>query len=516
MPFVAYVPNRNSDSVSVINVTTNTLIATVDLPAGSLPVGSVVNNRTATTRAYITNAGNNTVSVIDAFLNEVIATIPVGSLPQGIAINSAGTRVYVANGGSNTISVIDTATNTVIATYAGGDLAFPVGVVTNIAGDRLYVTNSLGNTVSVLDITLPMPVFVASIAVGSNPIGIDIAPFPQAGTFFVYVANSQSNNVSVINATTNTVVATTALAPGSNPFGVLARFEVASLSSLTVYITNAGNNTISRLEPNGVVFPLVGSFPVSGAPAGISDRDFGAASAAVYALSSTDLFGIAANVETSTLPIGDNPISLGKFTGFVPAIAATTSDLAVTKTVNDPTASVGSNVIFTITAENLGPDPAVGVTVSDMLPSGFTYVSHSATVGIYDPITGTWAIGDAAVGPIGVLTITATVNATGNYNNVATISMLPPQTDPNPNNNTSSVTVTPPSPVPAKKKHGFVGGYVPQLPGICLRAIDYPQGRPGPFYYNGKLYSFVGNFNGLWCYSPYESSLPPKGWILPF
>ena len=43
----------------------------------------------AQTRAYVTNLGSNTVSVIDTATNTVVATIPVGLTPVGIAITPA-------------------------------------------------------------------------------------------------------------------------------------------------------------------------------------------------------------------------------------------------------------------------------------------------------------------------------------------------------------------------------------------------------------------------------------------
>ena len=72
--------------------------------------------------AYITNTGSNSVSVIDTATNTVVATVAVGFAPLGVAVNPAGTRVYVANNGTNSVSVIDTATNTVVTTVTVGEI----------------------------------------------------------------------------------------------------------------------------------------------------------------------------------------------------------------------------------------------------------------------------------------------------------------------------------------------------------------------------------------------------------
>src|SRR5258708_6150730 len=74
--------------------------------------------------AYVPNIGSNTLTVFDLATNAVVATIPVGLYPVGVAISPDLTRVYVVNQGGygwpGTISVISTATNTVIATIAVG------------------------------------------------------------------------------------------------------------------------------------------------------------------------------------------------------------------------------------------------------------------------------------------------------------------------------------------------------------------------------------------------------------
>ena len=125
------------------------------------------------------------------------------------------------------------------------------------------------------------------------------------------------------------------------------------------------------------------------------------------------------------------------------SISTIESDLRVTKTVNNSTPNEGSNVVFTVTASNLGASNNTNVTVNDLLPSGYTYVSHSASTGTYVPGTGVWTIGNLNDQANATLTITAIVNATGNYNNTATISTTSGIADPNTTNNTASVSTTP-------------------------------------------------------------------------
>ena len=50
--------------------------------------------------SYVANGGSNTVSVIDTATKTVVATVGVGSVPDGIAVTPDGTHVYVANSSS--------------------------------------------------------------------------------------------------------------------------------------------------------------------------------------------------------------------------------------------------------------------------------------------------------------------------------------------------------------------------------------------------------------------------------
>ncbi len=108
--------------------------------------------------------------------------------------------------------------------------------------------------------------------------------------------------------------------------------------------------------------------------------------------------------------------------------------------VCDVTPLIGDEIVFTLTVVNNGPSNATGVEVVDQLPSGYTYVSDNSE-GAYNPASGLWIIGNMANGASVELQITATVNASGNYMNIAVVDG--DQDDPDISNNTDSAETYP-------------------------------------------------------------------------
>lgn len=161
-----YITNSGSTTVSVINPSTNTVVATVTV--GPNPVHAAVTPNGAT--ANITNAGANTVSVINTSINSVVATVTVGLRPVHAAITPDGSSVYVTNAGANSVSVIGTASNSVVATIPVG--IDPVHVAITPDGTRAYVTNAGSNTVSVINTATHT--VTATAPVGANPVNAAI------------------------------------------------------------------------------------------------------------------------------------------------------------------------------------------------------------------------------------------------------------------------------------------------------------------------------------------------------
>jgi YVTN family beta-propeller protein len=240
-----YVANNGSGTVSVIDTGTNKVTATI--PAGSGPFGLVLhpNNQIYVTggsdtvnvidTATDTNAGNvtdgtnlsvplgigahsgtNLIYLVNRGFNNVVtmnaslvfgASIPVGTLPSGIAVDSANDRAYVTNNGDpqtspgSTVTVINTTTNTVVGVPVTVGSA-PDGIDIDALNNKTYVANSLSNTVSVIDNTTDL--VVATIPVGAGPAGVAV----DSGNSLAYVTNFDDNTVSVIDTTMDVVTAT--------------------------------------------------------------------------------------------------------------------------------------------------------------------------------------------------------------------------------------------------------------------------------------------------------------------
>ncbi len=138
------------------------------------------------------------------------------------------------------------------------------------------------------------------------------------------------------------------------------------------------------------------------------------------------------------------------------------AELALSKTVSDPTPVVGETITYTILLSNSGPDAATSVQVTEHLPSGLSFVSAAPSQGTYDPGAGLWSVGTVAVGSPAMLLIRATVTSPDPQTNAATITHAD-QYDPLPTSNTDGLVVlatpaapaTPSPTVTALQRFGF-------------------------------------------------------------
>ncbi len=169
------------------------------------------------------------------------------------------------------------------------------------------------------------------------------------------------------------------------------------------------------------------------------------------------------------------------------------ADLSVIKTVDNAHPLIGHSVVFTIVATNNGPYDATGVIVSDLLQTGYTYVSSVASVGTYIPSTGIWTIGNLNNGASETLIMTVLVNSSGTYVNTATIIGSQPD-----DNSMNDVSVVEPSPT----DFFIPEGYSPNGDGVndmfVIRGID--------FYTDNSIVIFNRWGNKVFEASPYQNT----------
>ena len=118
----------------------------------------------------------------------------------------------------------------------------------------------------------------------------------------------------------------------------------------------------------------------------------------------------------------------------VPAV-----DLAISKSASPTVANRGDTVTYTVTVSNPSATNANGVEISDPLPASVNWQADDSG-GIYNPATGSWAVGSIPAGGAATLNITVQVAAsapTGTVTNTASITTAE-QLDPNIGNNTAS------------------------------------------------------------------------------
>lgn len=225
--------------------------ALLSIPVGLNPANLAITPNGAF--AYVVNNNNNsvpgadTVSVINLKTNKVVATIsdPSFNEPYTVTINAAGTKAYVTNSNSTTVTIINIATNTVTGVIDGFD--GPSGFAITPDGSKAYVNNyggpsgvgsGNGTTVNIVDLT-------ANIIIG-DPIEVGLAPASLAAGKngkFVYVINYVDGNpgtgtMSIISTVTNTTVET--IKGFSGPFAI-----AITPNGLYAYVTNFGSNNFA-------------------------------------------------------------------------------------------------------------------------------------------------------------------------------------------------------------------------------------------------------------------------------
>lgn len=125
------------------------------------------------------------------------------------------------------------------------------------------------------------------------------------------------------------------------------------------------------------------------------------------------------------------------------------TDVAISSTYSPNTVIINSNLTYTITVTNLGPNTARSVGVTDVLPAGATFVSATPSKGSCSQAGGivSCGLGTIAVNSSATVNIVVRPTNTGFITNVATVASSVSDNFPANNTSTLVLLVRPPSPI---------------------------------------------------------------------
>jgi uncharacterized protein (TIGR03437 family) len=334
----AYVANFGSNTVSVIDTSSNTVVATVNV--GSQPYAVAVTPDG--TQAYVANCGGD-VFVIATSNNTVSAKVVVGGCPYDVAITPDGTRAYVVRDNANSVWAIDTSSNTVVAKVTVADTPGAIAITPD--GTRAYVvsvgTLSVSPAVSVIDISSNTVVTTLSVAeLGRTPVGVAITPDGK----HAYVPNT-GGYVSVIDTSSNTVT-TQVTVPG---IGISQVGVAITPDGKHAYVTTFGpngSNPVAVIDTSSNT--VVANIPVGVGATGVAISPDGTRAYVTVATNTTGIGnGIVSVIDTSnnsvvtTIPVGSTPFGVTSKAGGGSAYTCTNTAKPVIASIDSASAYGG-------------------------------------------------------------------------------------------------------------------------------------------------------------------------------
>jgi YVTN family beta-propeller protein len=348
--------NGTASVVRIIDLRTNTIIATIDDPrflslvtlaitpddSQVYVVGAgadfVINANTLAVNALPTGSGNfgsiaimpdgtkvyigkpppigvnATIFVLNPSTNTVITTITLPGNPSfaiadpsSMVIRPDDTRLYVADRNFDIVYVIDTHTDSILSTVSVGDR--PEGVAVTNDGLRAFVANLFSDSLSVFDTNTNK--LITTIPVGNGPTEVDITP-DGCLAFVPNILSSFTNptdTISIINVAQNLVIETLFTFVYPNIPGIFDKGVLAfTPDSKRVYLIEAGpfpQNVISVIDisdlcPSAIHVDI--DIKPGSDPAPIDPKSNGRIPVAIL---TTDTFD-ATTVDPSTVRFGAN------------------------------------------------------------------------------------------------------------------------------------------------------------------------------------------------------------------
>ena len=423
------------------------------IPNGTA-AGTTYTNDVTVTSANDPNSENDTSST-----SLIVSSVDVGVMKSGPATATAGGPPYnyiitVSNGGPDTaadVSFTDTlpagltfvslvqntgptATCSTPAPNNGGTVTCSISLLGNGGSAQFTLTvQPLG--------TIPNGTVISNTVTASTS-SADTNPTNNSSTATTTI--STQADMSIVKSGPATVTA------GSSIVYNLTVMNNGPSTATTVAFSDAlpaGETFVSDVQNTGPAFSCTNPPVGSNGTVNCSIGTLNSGATATFTLTANVGSGIVAGTVLSNTANVSNAVSdpnAGNNSSTINTTVTTNADVGIIK-AGPAAASAGTDITYTLTANNNGQSDAQSVVVNDVLPATETFVSLSApgyscttpSVGS----TGTVNCSRPTLIATATTTLTLVVHiapaATGTISNTATISSA--TTDNNPNNNSSTV-----------------------------------------------------------------------------
>ena len=249
-----YVSNHGSDNVFAINTSTNSVSAIIDLSGAPGRIAYDPLNSNIYVALY-SSSGSGSVSIIDTKNNSVSHSINISQgAPSGISYDSYNSEMYaVVSCYPNTLLLVINSTTNSSPSYILSYLQFPNGIAYSPIHNNMFIAGSYGGKGCVFAInsttnTISNVIYTPSVSSPNEP------AFDPANNYLYVTSHSNPGTVTVIDPATQSLLES--ISVGSSPLGIA--FD--PLNSY-MYVANQGSNNISLIAPYEV------SFTESGLPA---------------------------------------------------------------------------------------------------------------------------------------------------------------------------------------------------------------------------------------------------------
>jgi large repetitive protein len=435
--FVANAGPSIATSVQVTDTPANLTITNVSgggcaaLPCTIAAIG-VGADVTITVTATINSSGafDNSANVAGAESDPDLSNNTDNTGNGGTAAESADVSVVKTLVTSGPFYIGQTITYTIDVANAGPSTATAVQVTDTPS--NLTITNVSGGGCVALPCTIPSLAMGASVTITVTATINATGPFGNSASVSATEPDPDSSNDTDNDGDTAVAAADLAITKTLNTAGP---FNPGQTISYTLLVENLGPSTATNVQvtdtPSNLTIQTVSGGGCTALPCTIASLASGAnASITVTAtINAGGAFDNSATVSGDQLDPDSSNNTDNTGNGGTAAVSA---DLAITKTLLTAGPFYpGQTISYTLLVENIGPNTATNVQVTDT-PSNLTITNVSGGGCAALPCT----IASLASGANASITVTATIDAAGGFDNSTTVSAEEP--DPDSSNNTDS------------------------------------------------------------------------------